>query len=254
MSEVSKVIEIASAEVGYLEKKSNNSLDHKTANAGQNNFTKYARDLDVINFYNGKKQGYAWCDVFVDWCFVQAFGEKRAKELLNQPDRSLGAGCPYSANYYKNKGQYHKTPKVADQIFFKMSGGSIVHTGLVYKVDNNYVYTIEGNTSSTDGVVANGGCVAKKKYNLTYSLIDGYGRPAYAEEREEFEVAKTYKNGKTIERVYADTSLKNSVGYLDANEVCECLAIVNGRYLVKYKVTGTNNYKCGFVKYSGGVK
>ena len=74
------------------------------------------------------------------------------------------------------------------------------------------------------------------------------------DEREEFEVAKTYKNGSTPEVVYADTSLKTKTGSLDAYEKCECLAIVNGRYLVKYKVNGTSNYKCGFVKYSGGVK
>lgn len=75
-----------------------------------------------------------------------------------------------------------------------------------------------------------------------------------SDEREEFEVAKTYKNGSTKEIVYADTSLKTKTGSLNAREVCECLAIVNGRYLVKYKVDGTSNYKCGFVKYSGGVK
>ena len=75
-----------------------------------------------------------------------------------------------------------------------------------------------------------------------------------ANEREGFEVAKTYKNGSTPENVYADTSLTTKIGSLDARETCECLAIVNGRYLVKYKVNGTSNYKCGFVKYSGGVK
>ena len=69
------VIKIALDEVGYLEKESNKSLDSNTANAGDENYTKYARDLDKISdFYNGKKNGYAWCDVFVDWCFVQAFG------------------------------------------------------------------------------------------------------------------------------------------------------------------------------------
>ena len=72
--------------------------------------------------------------------------------------------------------------------------------------------------------------------------------------KEEFEVAKTYKNGSTVEAVYADTNLTKKTGSLSKNEVCECLGIVNGRYLVKYKVTGTSNYKCGFVKYNGGIK
>lgn len=176
-----KVVEIALAEVGYLEKASNKSLDSKTENAGSKNYTKYARDLDGIKgFYNGRKQGAAWCDVFVDWCFVQAFGSETAKELLCQPNKSLGAGCKYSMNYYKGEGQFHTKPAVGDQIFFK-SGSSITHTGLVYDIDKTYVYTVEGNTSSASGVVANGGAVAKKKYKLTNSAIAGYGRPAYTE-------------------------------------------------------------------------
>ena len=109
MNEITKLINVAKAEVGYLEKKDNKSLDSKTANAGKGNFTKYARDLDNISgFYNGKKNGYAWCDVFVDWCFVKSFGVDRAKELLLQPNKSLGAGCTYSARYYKNKKQCRK--------------------------------------------------------------------------------------------------------------------------------------------------
>ena len=177
------VIKIAQAEIGYLEKASNKGLDSKTENAGKKNFTKYARDLDAIaGFYNGKKQGFAWCDVFTDWCFVQAFGVSEAKKLLCQPAKSLGAGCKYSMQYYKDKGQLKTSPKVGDQIFFKDADGDISHTGLVYNVDKTYVYTIEGNTSSDSGVVANGGSVRAKKYKLTYTRIAGYGRPAYDKE------------------------------------------------------------------------
>ena len=181
----SKVIEIALGEVGYLEKKTNSNLDSKTGNAGSNNYTKYARDLDAIpNFYNSKKNGYAWCDVWVDWVFVEAFGADIAKKLLCQPDKSYGAGCYYSAKYYKNKNQFHTSnPKIGDQIFFwNSSKNDVAHTGLVYEVDNTYVYTVEGNTSTASGVVANGGGVCCKKYKLNYARIYGYGRPAYDEE------------------------------------------------------------------------
>ena len=192
MNELDKVISIAKAEEGYLEKKSNKDLDDKIANAGNKNYTKYARDLDNISgFYNGKKNGYAWCDVFVDWCFVKAFGVERAKELLCQPNKSLGAGVYYSANYYKQKKQYYTSdPKAGDQIFFKNSSGNAQHTGLVYDVDKNYVYTVEGNTSSASGVIANGGCVRLKKYALNYKYIMGYGRPNYKVEEK---VLNTYK-------------------------------------------------------------
>lgn len=70
----------------------------------------------------------------------------------------------------------------------------------------------------------------------------------------EFEMAKSYKNGSTREDVFADTGLTLKTGSLNPWEKCDCLGIVEGRYLVKYKVDGTNKYKCGFVKYHGGVK
>ena len=177
---VEKVISIAKNEIGYLEKASNDQLDDKTANAGNKNYTKYARDLDAIpGFYNGKKQGYAYCDMFVDWCFVQAYGVENAKRLLCQPNNSAGAGCKESMEYYKAKNQFYTSPAIGDQIFFGGTFGGSSHTGLVYDVDDTYVYTIEGNTSSKSGVVSNGEGVYAKKYQLKDSKIKGYGRPAY---------------------------------------------------------------------------
>ena len=107
MQEINKVLEIANNEVGYLEKTSNSQLDSKTANAGRNNYTKYARDMDSLKVYNGPKQGYAWCNVFIDWCFVQAFGIERAKELLI----AFSAGCTQDFNWFKNAGQVVSSPQ-----------------------------------------------------------------------------------------------------------------------------------------------
>lgn len=64
--EASKLIAVAKNEVGYLEKASNSQLDSKTANAGKNNFTKYARDIWPT------LQAQPWCDIFVSWCAIQA--------------------------------------------------------------------------------------------------------------------------------------------------------------------------------------
>lgn len=175
-----KVIAIALAEVNYLEKETNADLDSKSANAGNNNYTKYGRDLDALGFYNGKKNGVAWCDQFVDWSFVQAYGMEAALALTFQPygKQNCGAGCKYSRNYYKNNGRLFDTPEPGDQIFFYSKDKTkISHTGLVYAVDSKYVYTVEGNTSSASGVVANGGAVAKKKYALNNTRLAGYGRP-----------------------------------------------------------------------------
>lgn len=208
MGEKDKVIDIALKEVGYVEKKSNSNLDSKAANAGSGNYTKYARDLDNISFYNGPKNGYSWCDVFVDWCFVEAFGKNRALELLCQPEKSTGAGCGFSMNFYKKCNQFYSSPKAGDQIFFT-DGSSIYHTGLVYKVDSSKVYTVEGNTSDVSYVDGNGGKVCKKSYSLNSSSIAGYGRPEYDESTEEVEKTDEKDTNKVIDtvKVTADAGL-----------------------------------------------
>ncbi|MEY8356777.1 CHAP domain-containing protein [Lachnospiraceae bacterium 54-53] len=171
MSAVEKLLQTAQAEVGYLEKASDSQLDSKTGNAGSNNYTKYARDIYP------SLQGQAWCDMFADWCFVQAFGKVAARQLLGG---EFSAYTPSSAQYYRNRGQYHTSdPLPGDQIFFQ-NGVRIYHTGMVYKVTSKKVYTVEGNTSSGSEVVANGGAVCQKEYALTNSKIDGYGRPDWS--------------------------------------------------------------------------
>ena len=168
------VIAVARNEIGYYEKASKANLDDKIANAGHNNWTKYARDFDekYPKWYNGRKNGFAWCDMFVDWCFITAFGYQKALYLLCQPEYSTGAGCSFSLGFFRVKGRFYTSnPQPGDQIFFGSSTGDVWHTGLVEKVDGNKVYTIEGNTSDM---------VARCVYTLGASTIVGYGRPDYA--------------------------------------------------------------------------
>lgn len=188
---VNKVIDIAINEIGYVEKASNNFLDLKFGNAGNKNYTKYAKDLDSIaNFYNSAKNGHPWCAVFVNWCFVQAFGVDKARRMCFLPIKSGSAGCTVAVSYYKNNGAFYNSPKVGDQVFFYNSKKEIAHTGIVEKVTATTLYTIEGNTSSDDGVVENGGCVCRKSYNLNYNRIVGYGRPNYNLEIKKNNIAK----------------------------------------------------------------
>ena len=175
---VDKVLAIAKAEVGYLEKKNGDAryLYDKRANAGYNNYTKYGKEMHEI-YPAVMDYPAAWCDCFVDWCFYKAYGVATAKSLL---DGNFDDYTVASALMYKNHNAwYTNNPKVGDQVFFKNSYGGICHTGLVIAVDNLYVHTIEGNTSAALGVVANGGGVAQKKYALNYNRIAGYGRPKY---------------------------------------------------------------------------
>lgn len=163
-----KVIDVAKAEVGYLEKKSNSSLDSKTANAGSKNYTKYGK-------WYGDNPDY-WCAMFVCWCFAQAYGSD-AKDMLYG---GYSAACETMRARFIKAGKYDKNPKVGDCIFFtgtRHSGAN--HIGIVYAVDGSKVYTIEGNTSGGSSVIDNGGGVARKGYAKTHSRIMGYGHPNY---------------------------------------------------------------------------
>lgn len=186
MYDKQRVLDIALAEVGYLEKADADMLDSKTSNAGRENYTKYSRDLAQVGFFNGRKQGVAWCAVFVAWCFFQAYGKDAALEMLNQPkkaENNAGAGCRHAMNYFKAKGKFFSDGPVSGDLIFFYSADkqSIAHMGIVYKTDESRVYTVEGNTSVAQGVADNGGGVWKKSYAMDYSRIVGYGRPDYGQ-------------------------------------------------------------------------
>ena len=148
----------------YLEKKSNAYLDDFTKNAGNKNYTKFARDVN--NWNQPGCQGQPWCAVYQFWKLVKVFGLTKALQIM-------GGGfynCQSVTRHAKQKGTWHSTPKKGALIIFR--NGS--HIGSVNSYDTTYVYTNEGNTSSVPGVVANGGACRNKKYKLTDSAIDGY--------------------------------------------------------------------------------
>ena len=175
---ITKLVDLAMSQVGYLEKRSNAQLDDKTANAGSANWNRYARDIDskYPNFYNGKKNGYSWCDIFVDWCFIECFGYEKALKMLYQSTKSAGAGCQYSANYYRAHDAFYRQPQVGDQVFFGDYGNE-GHTGIVIDVAGSVVTTVEGNTSGGYGVDSNGDGVYIKRYDINTQYIPGFGRP-----------------------------------------------------------------------------
>nr|WP_303223750.1 glycoside hydrolase family 25 protein [uncultured Blautia sp.] len=148
----------------YLEKKSNAYLDDFTRNAGSKNYTKFARDVN--NWGQPGCQGQPWCAVYQFWKLVKIFGLARAQQIM-------GGGfynCRSVTRHAKQKGTWHSTPKKGALVVFRNGA----HIGSITKYDDIYIYTNEGNTSSTPGVVANGGSCRNKKYKRTDPAIDGY--------------------------------------------------------------------------------
>lgn len=183
-----KVINEAISWDGYCEKKNESNLGDKTPagkiiNAGENNFTIFAKHLDDLT---GEKeiypQGGAWCDMFCDDTLLRVFiAEYGREEGIKMCKAALGgwsAYTPTSAAYYKKMGRWSQTPEVGAQIFFKNSK-RIHHTGWVTNDKDKTVYTVEGNTNSGPYVIANGGQVRQKSYKIDDPAIAGYGLPEY---------------------------------------------------------------------------
>lgn len=205
-----RVVEIALAEVGYLEKASNYGLDSKTANAGYNNYTKYNRDC---GFGNGPI--WYWCNSFVSWCAMKA-GVKSS--IVPKT-----ASCAYTRDFFKARGRLHLRssgykPVAGDLVLFTTSGypNGSGHIGIVHYSDANYVYTIEGNTSSGSAVVPNGGSVCKKYYLRGKTSIYGYCHPNYTAVKVDDEMVTNVKifNVANKKTVTVPSIVKNGENYV----------------------------------------
>lgn len=116
-----------------------------------------------------------WCVCFVSWC---------ANECGYIEDGIIPkyAGCVNGVNWFRERGQWADNtiePVPGMIIFFDWDSpngesgpqdGESDHTGIVEKVEDGWVYTVEGNTSD--------GC-HERKYQVGYYEILGYGIPAY---------------------------------------------------------------------------
>lgn len=114
-----------------------------------------------------------WCACFVSWCANEC-------GYIDAGVIPKFAGCINGVNWFKERGQWADNsaePTPGMIIFFDWDDpdeggqdGLSDHVGIVEKVENGRVYTIEGNS---------GDSCRQKSYPLGYYQILGYGIPAY---------------------------------------------------------------------------
>ena len=145
-----KIVKEALQEVGYKE--------------GANNENKYSKEL------YGKAQ--EWCADFVRWVLKKV----GAEDLF-----PVSSYVPTVANWYDKKGQYKNSkayggsyiPQAGDLILFDYNRNTTSdHIGIVEKVADGKVYTIEGNKDNM---------VKKCIYSLSDKDIRAYCVPNYTE-------------------------------------------------------------------------
>ena len=147
-----RMIEVALAEVGYIE-------------GPKDNETKYGEAM--------KANYWPWCGSFINWC------AKQAKVEIPSVVATIAG-----ANAFKAKGQWFITPKVGDLAFFdfvKDDKTVIQHIGLVIKAGEHSILTAEGNSNNdAKKSQSNGGEVCLKTRKIgPNSFAVGFGRPQY---------------------------------------------------------------------------
>lgn len=196
---MSKAWELVKAELlawnGYCEKatKDERYIEDKTANAGYNEYTRFAKWVDehCPGFLNkvSNESWIGWCALYLVYLICKLFGEDAAAKFFHIPgkgEKNLLLSPNMMANYFKGAGEYHARagfdPQGGDIAFFDpKSGGQIGHVGFAYeRLANGKVRTNEGNTGRTADLPYCGGCTAFKEYWTYDARIVGYARPDWA--------------------------------------------------------------------------
>lgn len=104
----------------------------------------------------------SWCACFVSWC-----ANESGKLNITVPKFSrVEDGIQWYKNQGKWKSRYY-IPNPGDLVFFDWNNDNDPdHVGIVEKVENNYIYTIEGNSNNE---------CRSKNYKLNSNKIYGYG-------------------------------------------------------------------------------
>ena len=208
---------------------------------------------EFINKYNGKSFDYDGVSGVQCVDLIKMYLNK----VFNYEPKAWGNAKDYFFNFYNlpiTNGftKIDNTPDLVPQ-----KGDICVWgAGLGNKYGHVAIATGEGDTSKfyTHDLNWNGKTVKKVLHN--YKGFLGVLRPIDQTKIQEGgdEPVRRYQNGSTSEDVYADTNCTNKIGSLNPRETCDCFGVFNDRAMVRYKVDGTNNYKIGFCKWTGGVK
>lgn len=194
---IDAVISTANSQVGYRE--------------GENNWNKYAADLDPLRVTNGNMQNQPWCGMFTLWVFDKCFGVDKALAMLCSPKPTGIPLCSAGAGYFKSAGRWSNKPSLGAIVFFFVSGG-INHEGIVTAIDGDTITTVEGNSSDM---------VSRRTYKIGSPQIAGYGIPKW-------EVVTSGSNGTTTKPTVTGLPMLQSGDKGEAVRAAQLLLIGRG--------------------------
>ena len=221
---VTDLLAVAISQLGYIEGKNQDGFYGSQEGGGKGNYTEYCYNMGSVGGY-----AYAWCAAYVSWSLLQARCTDQNTQGAwcrnHEGDKNYiwrEVGCYRWYNQLKRFGYGHAddgsyTPKSGDLIFFDSSE----HIGIVRYAKNGRVYTIEGNTTSGEGVTSEGGGVYCKNYKINSSDIRGYGSLPLKSNANASKVDYSGENpttglwiSGTTKYLYPDTTLSDSSNYI----------------------------------------
>ncbi|MBO4212690.1 MAG: SH3 domain-containing protein [Clostridia bacterium] len=172
------IVNVALSQVGYHE---GDSLDDLGGGNlfGKNEYTEY--NFSFGDVYGDGQYSYYWCAAFVTYCARQS----------GIPEETIvnSVSCDKFVDQFKLEGNYinikenpNFEPQTADLIFFLEDGAErryASHIGIVIGTDDDYVYTVEGNTKR--------GIVNMRKYDFDNEYIVGYATPNYTGAKNDYD-------------------------------------------------------------------
>lgn len=187
------IVRVALSQAGYHDGDSFSEM-HGLNTGGVGDYAEYCYWFGTEALGSSTGHYGAWCAMFVSWCARMAAVPEDV--INNSCWARIGFDYPYYFHLnFVTDDDY--TPRPGDLVFFDFESmaGEWNHVALVRWVDEERIYTIEGNTQ--------GGRVWFRNFALDHYAIKGYGVPEYGEDTHPFDL---YEPG-NYPRPFRDISL-----------------------------------------------
>ena len=174
-TQVQKIINLATAELGYHEGRTGSTW---------NNHQKYSPEVPGLEW----SQNQPWCATFNSWLDLKA-------GLKPNVDFPVTASCNAAAAWFKKQGRWSEYPAIGAWALYG-TPSDFSHTGRVVGYDDTYVYVIEGNTNTSGSAQGDG--VYKQKRVRRDPHVVGYGYPKFAAGIKTADPDPKWKQPKTV--------------------------------------------------------
>lgn len=156
------IVNVALSQVGYHEGSSGSDLSGNSSSSA--NYTEYGR-------WFGQQSN--WCAIFISWCANQA---GIPTSVVKKNAVASGNSCQFGEKKYSFGS---RNPQPGDILYVQNdSDSSVDHVGLVYKVDDTYIYAVEGNFGNKVGTIKYYKDTGRQTYYSSTKILF-YGVPDY---------------------------------------------------------------------------